>query len=114
LSLDRITRLLNNLGFSTLDAKVYVYIAKLGPLSNEEIASRLEITLERLNPILEELMKKGVITPSLKNQLVYNALSFEDLLDGFIKFEIKQAEEIKKNHQQLISTWKNITRINNE
>jgi len=110
-SLNRITKLLNALGFSTLDAKVFIYIAKLGPLSNEDIANRLGITFEQLNPILEELTKKGVITSTLKNQRVYSALSFEDLLNEFIKLEINQAEEIRMNHQKLISTWKNLTRI---
>lgn len=112
MSLNRITNLLNVLGFSTLDAKVFIYIAKLGPLTNEDIANRLEITLEQLNPILQELKKKGVITSSLKNQLVYSALSFEDILDEFIKSEINQAEELRMNYQQLILAWKNLTRIN--
>ena len=114
MSLDRIAKLLNNLGFSTLDVKVYVYIAKLGPLSNEEIANHLGIRLEQLDPILQKLTKKGVITSTLRNQPVYSALSFEELLDEYIKSEINQAEEITKNHQQLIATWKNLTRINDE
>jgi sugar-specific transcriptional regulator TrmB len=99
------------LGFSTLDAKVYVYIAKLGPLSNKEIASHLGIESEQLNPVLRRLTDKGVITSTSRNQEVYSALSFEDLLNEFIKMEINQAEDIKKNHQQLISTWKSVTRI---
>jgi sugar-specific transcriptional regulator TrmB len=106
LSQNRIAKLLNALGFSNIDAKIYIYIAKLGPLSNEEIARRLEIAVEKLNPILEELVKKRVISPILKNQLVYNALSFEELLDNLIKSETVQAEEITKNHQQLVAIWK--------
>jgi sugar-specific transcriptional regulator TrmB len=102
------------LGFSALAVRVYVYIAKLGPLSNEEIACRLGITFEQLNPILQELTKKGVITSILKKQIVYKALQFEDLLDEFIKSEMNQAEEIRMNYQQLILTWKKLTRINDE
>jgi sugar-specific transcriptional regulator TrmB len=104
--------LLNALGFSSLEAKVYIYIAKLGPLSNQEIASQLDIKLEYIYQILEELVRKGVITPTIKNELNYTALPFEELIENFIKSEIDQTEEVAKNHQQLISTWKNLTRIN--
>lgn len=114
MSLYRITKLLNALGFSNLEAKVYIYVAKLGPLSNEEIASRVEITLEQLVPILEALAKKGVITPIVQNQLVYSALSFENLLDELIKSEIDQTQKIENNHQELISLWKNTLKIDGE
>lgn len=114
MSLYRIIKLLNALGFSSLEAKVYIYIAKLGPLSNEDIASRVEITLEQLVPILEALVKKGVISPTVQNQLVYNALSFEQLLDELIKSEIDQTQKIENTHQQLISLWKNTLKINEE
>ena len=112
MSLNRITKLLNALGFSNIDAEIYIYIAKLGPLSDEEIANRLKLKLERIVPILEELVKKGVIIPTIKNKKVYSSLSFEELLDEFVKFEISKAEEIRKNNQKLISTWKNLTEIN--
>ncbi|HLN88779.1 MAG TPA: helix-turn-helix domain-containing protein [Candidatus Binatia bacterium] len=111
MSLNRITQLLDLLGFSALDVKVYIYIAKLGPLTNEEIASRVGIPFEQLNPVLQKLTKKRVITSMLKNHLVYSALPFENLIDEFIKSEINQAEEIRMNHQQLISAWKNLTKI---
>lgn len=112
MSLDRITRLLNALGFSIIEAKVYIYVAKLGPLSNEEIASQLDVKPMDLCQILEELVKKGVITPTIKNELRYTALPFEELIDNLIKTEIDQTKEVKKNHQELILTWKKMTRIN--
>lgn len=112
MSLCRITKLLSDLGFSSLEAKVYIYIAKLGPLSNEEIASQLDIKLEDICQILEDLLKKGVITLTIKNQFSYTALPFEELIDNFIKCEIDQTEDVTKNLQQLIETWKNLTRIN--
>jgi sugar-specific transcriptional regulator TrmB len=114
LSLNRITRLLNALGFSSIEAKVYIYVAKLGPLSNEEIASQLDIKLMDLCQILEGLIKKGIIIPTIKNELSYTALPFEELIDNFIRTEIDQTEEVTKNHQQLISTWKSLTRVNEE
>ncbi len=114
LSLNRITKLLNALGFSSLEAKVYIYVAKLGPLSNEEIASQLDIKLIDLCQILEGLVKRGVITPTLKNELSYTALPFEELIDSLVKTEIYRNEEVIRNHQQLIATWKNLTRINEE
>ena len=114
MSLNRITKLLNALGFSSLEAKVYIYIAKLGPLSNDEIASQLDIKLANLHQILEGLVKKGVVMPTVKNELSYTAVPFEELIDNFIKDEIDQTEELAKNHQQLISTWKDLTKINED
>ncbi len=114
MSLNRITRLLNALGFSSLEAKVYIYVAKLGPLSNEEIASQLDIKLLNLHQILDGLVKKGVVMPTIKNELSYTALPFEELIENFIRDEIDQTEEVTKNHQQLISTWKSLTRISEE
>jgi sugar-specific transcriptional regulator TrmB len=106
--------LLNTLGFSTLEAKVYIYVAKLGPLSNKEIASQLDIKLMDLCQILGGLVKRGIIIPTIKNEFSYTALPFEELIDNFIRTEIDQTEEVTKNHQQLISTWKTLTRINVE
>jgi sugar-specific transcriptional regulator TrmB len=114
LSLNRITKLLKALGFSSLEAKVYIYVAKIGPLSNEEIASQLDIKLMDLSQILEGLVRRGVITPIIKNELSYTALPFEELLENFIRAEIDQTEEVTKNHQELILTWKNLTRISEE
>jgi sugar-specific transcriptional regulator TrmB len=114
LSYNRITKLLSALGFSNLDAKIYIYVAKLGPLSDEEIAERLEIGMEQVVPILGELVKRGVITPVLQNQLVYSALSFEDLLDELIESEIIQTGEIKNNRHQLISFWRNTLKVNED
>jgi sugar-specific transcriptional regulator TrmB len=112
LSLYRITKLLNALGFSSLEAKVYIYVAKLGPLSNEEIASQLDIKLIDLCQILEQLVKMGVITPTIKNELSYTALPFEELIENFVKTEIDRNEEVMRNQHQLIATWKNLTQIN--
>ena len=114
MSLNRITKLLNALGFSNLEAKVYIYVSKLGPLLNEEIASQLDIKLMDLCQILDRLVKRGVITPTIVNELSYTALPFEELLDTFVRTEIDRNEEVMRNHQQLISTWKNLTRINEE
>jgi sugar-specific transcriptional regulator TrmB len=114
LSLNRITRLLNALGFSSLEAKVYIYVAKLGPLSNEEIAGQLDIKLSKLHQILDGLVKKGVVMPTIKSELSYTALPFEELIENFIRTEIDQTEEVTKNHQDLILTWKNLTRISEE
>lgn len=111
MSLNRITMLLNTLGFSSLGAKVYIYVAKRGPLSNKEIANQLDIKLIDLCQILEGLVKRGFIIPTIKNEFSYTALPFEELIDNFIRTEIDQTEEVIKNHQQLISTWKTLTRI---
>ena len=112
MSLNRITKLLNSLGFSSLEAKVYINIAKLGPLSNDEIASQLDIKQGDLHQILEALLKKGVVLPGIKNELSYTAVPFEELIESFIKDEIDQTEELTKNHQKLISIWKDLTKIN--
>lgn len=114
MSQKRITKLLKNLGFSNLDTIVYIFIAKLGPLSKEEIGNRLGIESEQLNQTLKNLTEKRVITLTQNKQPVYTALAFESLIDEYIKLEIKQAEDIKKNHQQLISTWRSLTKMNEE
>lgn len=106
--------MLNALGFSNLEAKVYIYVAKVGPLSNEEIASQLDIKLMDLYQILERLVKRGVLTPTIVNELSYTALPFEELINTFVRTEVDRNEEVMRNYQQLISTWKNLTRINEE
>jgi len=52
--------------------------------------------------------------PTIKNELSYTALPFEELIENFIRTEIDQTEEVAKNHQDLILTWKNLTRISEE
>jgi sugar-specific transcriptional regulator TrmB len=103
LSLKRVLKTLESLGLSEAEAKVYVYLAKVGPSQAKDVSSGLKMTIQQLRPALNSLKKKGIVTCKFETATVFAALPFEGLLNLFMELGVKQQkniEEIKKRISQ--------------
>jgi sugar-specific transcriptional regulator TrmB len=113
LSLERVLKTLESFGLSRMDAEVYVYLAKKGPQKGLDIADALKIRKQQLNFILKNLQSKGVVTASPEHPALFSAVAFEKALDLLVEANMEQAKAIKETKEELLSSWRNMTRQDN-
>jgi sugar-specific transcriptional regulator TrmB len=110
LSLERVLKTLEGFGLSRMDAKVYVYLAKKGPKKGRELANALQVTKQQLYPSLKNLKNKGVVTASLERPALFSAVAFEKVVELLIKIKVEQAKAIKETKEELLSSWRSMTK----
>ena len=108
MSLERILQLLKSLGFSRVEAEVYVYLAKTGPTKAKDLKIGLRMTKQQLYPALLGLKKKRIVTSRPERTALFSALTFEELLNRYVKTNLDQAEIIKETKEELLANWKNM------
>jgi sugar-specific transcriptional regulator TrmB len=105
LSLERVLQLIKRLGFSRVEAEVYVHLAKAGPKSSKDIAEGLNFNPQQLHLVLKSLQDKGAVKTSRRRTILFSALAFEELLASFVETNINQAQVIQKTKQDLLASW---------
>jgi sugar-specific transcriptional regulator TrmB len=103
-----------NLGFTEIDANVYIHLTKEGPKKISEIANALEMYRKRLHHVLKKLQSKGVIRSSQECPDTFLAVSFDKVLDIYIKANIEEAKTLMQNKEDLLSSWRSITEKDKE
>ena len=74
MSLERVLKTLENLGFTKGEAELYVYLSKKGPLEEEVLLDSLKITKKKLDVQLKNLDKKGIIEVSREQPALFLSL----------------------------------------
>jgi len=113
LSLERVLKILESSGFTSDEAKVYVYLAKRGSQTAKEITLGLKISGKKLIPILCSLRDKGIVVSCLKHRTQFLALSIEKVLDIQVKKTVNQAKSIEEAKEELIACWQKMGTQNN-
>jgi predicted transcriptional regulator len=103
LSLERVIKALVSLDLSRIDAEVYVFLAKKGPLTVETLEKFLNYSKNKIISSLKTLTFKKLITQEVKE---YVALPFEEALELLILQEKEKAKVLQENRESLIDTWK--------
>jgi sugar-specific transcriptional regulator TrmB len=106
-------KILFDLGFTETEASVYVYLTKQGPEKAGVIGNALNLYKQRLYRSLRKMQREGVIEASGYPAL-FSAVPFEKVLDLVIKSNIEEAERMKQNKEELLSSWQSITHNNSE
>jgi sugar-specific transcriptional regulator TrmB len=109
MSQEKVLKTLANLGFADWDAKVYVLLAKRGPIKARDAAKALKISKQRLYPLLKKLQSKGIVNSTLERPARFTAVEFEKVLDSFLKARMEQARRIQKNKKEILADWQSIT-----
>jgi sugar-specific transcriptional regulator TrmB len=102
------------LGFTEIEADVYIHLTREGPKKISEIATALELYRRRLHHVLKKLQSKGIIRSSQECPNTFLAVSFNKVLDIFIKANIEEAKRMMQNKEELLSSWRSLTEIGNE
>ena len=106
MSLDRIYKVLIDLGLSETDSRVYLYIAINGPLKVKTIIEELKINKQQLYPILKKLCNKNIIAQTNTRPSIVTAISFEIVLELLINSKIEKSKRIQEKKKELLSNWK--------
>lgn len=110
MSLNRIIKTLENFGLTRIDAEVYVYLAKKGPLMVDEVAIALKLNKQKLWSTLRNLQNKGIVTKS--HLAVFSAMNFEDFLNFYIKLNVEKAQILDKSKEELLTSWRSMLKQN--
>jgi sugar-specific transcriptional regulator TrmB len=100
-----IIKTLATLGLSLVDAKIYYLIASNGPLNAKKIADMLKLSRQQVYRALRRLQNRGLINSTLNRSAIFSALTFEEVLDLFMKEKWKEASALSKRRDELLSDW---------
>jgi sugar-specific transcriptional regulator TrmB len=107
-SQEKVLKTLVSLGLTQWDAKVYILLAKRGPIKASDAAKALKISKQRLYPIIKNLQSKGIVNATLERPARFSAVPFEKVLDLFVKAKMEQARRIQRNKDEILSDWQSI------
>jgi sugar-specific transcriptional regulator TrmB len=113
MSLKRVLETLKSIGLSHVESEVYVYLAKVGPSRARDVVSALKVSKKQLYPSLRSLERKGIVTSKPEHTTLFSALTFEELINRYVKLNVEQAEITKKTKQELLNSWRNMANKNN-
>ena len=106
MSQEQVLKTLIDLGLTRLDSQVYIYLAKKGPQKGQEISKGLKIQKQQLYRSLKNLQGKGIVESSLKHPAQFSAVSFDKVVDIFVKAKMAEANRIQENKEEILASWK--------
>jgi sugar-specific transcriptional regulator TrmB len=98
-----VKKALVGLGLSRVEAEVYVFLAKKGPLTVDTLEKFLNYNKNKIISSLKTLTVKKLVSSEPKR---YVALPFEEALELLIEQEKEKAKTLQDNRDSLIDTWK--------
>ena len=108
MSQQKILNTLQNLGFSSLDAQVYLFLGKKGQRKVSELVQALKIPKQQLYAILKNLQSRGIINSTLEHPAKFSTEPFEKVLDLFVKSRMEEAQLIQSSKSQILTDWQQI------
>ena len=106
MSLERVLRLLQDLGLSKDEAEVYVYLAKKGPQTIKILLEDLKKNRDEVVKALKGLEEKQITTRKSKRSTLFLALPFEKLLTNYAKIRVNQAKRIEQTRLSFLADWR--------
>lgn len=91
------------MGLTRVQAEVYVYLAKKGPKTIDYLIKTLLYNRREIEESLKILQFKGLLT---RNQVLFCALPFEEVLTLLIETRKEQAQVVTKKKEELLVNWK--------
>jgi sugar-specific transcriptional regulator TrmB len=108
LSEEQMLKTLAGLGLSRLDFQVYIRLAKKGPQKGRDLLKGLGLQKQLLYRSLKALQSKGIVHATLEYPATFSAVSFDKVVDIFIKTKISEAQLIQESKEELLAYWKTI------
>jgi sugar-specific transcriptional regulator TrmB len=103
-----VTKTLESLGLSHLEAQVYVFLGKRGPQKAKDIKGALKIPKQQLYLVLKTLQGRSIVCATIEHPAKFSAVSFEKVLDLFVKAKTKELQRIQEDQPQILSDWQSI------
>lgn len=112
MSKDWILKTLIDIGLRRLDAEVYVFLVKHGPIKGKKLATTLTLSNQQLYRSLKNLQIRGMITTTEKRPCQFSAVPFEKVLDLLSMKKEGQAKALEKVRPDLLESWHKIIENN--
>jgi sugar-specific transcriptional regulator TrmB len=109
MSQEQVLKTLMALGLTRLDSEVYIFLSKKGPLKGIEITSGLKAQKQPLYRSLKNLQSKGIVTSTLEHPSRFTAVSFDKVVDMFIKTKMAEAQSMQENKSEILAHWQAIS-----
>ena len=103
-----VLKILMEFGLSKIDAQVYIYLAKKGPQTRENIASALNINKQRSYRCLKSLQTKGIVNATFARSTSFSPVPIEKVIDLLIKTKRNQAQNIQQNKEEILTIWESL------
>lgn len=97
-----IERVLEKLGLSEKEAKVYLASLELGPASVQQIATKADILRPTTYLILESMLKKGLMTTAEKGKKTLFTAEPPEQLDKFLDHQVHALEDVRADLQKVL------------
>ena len=106
--LDKIQDVLLKFGLSPNQAKVYIYLAKVGPKPAAEVVKALRFPRTETYFILGALQERGIVNETLSSPAKFVPLPLEQTVLSMIDEEKEKINTLSKQAEELFDLWKQI------
>ncbi len=100
-----IERILNELGLSAKEAKLYLYLGKSGPQKASVISRSLGIHKVEVYRYLKNLENKDIVESTLERPTRFVATPFEQVLDSLISSRRKTTAVLLEQKENILRQW---------
>lgn len=101
---------LRKFGLTEKEGEIYIFLTKRGAQKTGQIAGQLKKNKGLVYRILKSLQKKGLVEATLEHPTRFTAVSFEKIIDSFIKSKREEVKNVEESKRDLISDWNKISR----
>jgi len=108
MSLNRIIQVLEEIGLTQIEARIYVYLDDKEAVNEKELFKKFNLNSRTLNKYLCNLENRGLVISEIDAFKNFSAVPFEDVLNVIIEKKVKKSKEIIETKKQIISVWKSI------
>ncbi len=98
--------ILQKLGLTQKESKVYLYLNKNGSKKAKEITQNQKIPRTQTYHLLTALQNKGMVTVISDKITKFEGIEFEKVLDILINNELKRIEDLQLMRSELSELWK--------
>ncbi len=96
------TKVLENIGLTNGEIRVYLALIKLGPSTSGPITDKSKVSSSKIYNILERLMQKGIVSYIIKEKTRYYKAEDQIKLKDYINEKEKKLQEQKREIDKLI------------
>ena len=97
---------LERIGLKSEEVEIYLLLIKNGSQKGSNIAKILKINRRQLYRSLKILQNKGMVKAISKSPAQFSAVSFDKVLDVFIRMNKAEANRIEQYKEELLSKWR--------
>jgi PAS domain S-box-containing protein len=103
-----VSETLRGLGLTERDSEVFIFLAKKGPVLARDMLRTMGINKAQLYRSLKNLQGKGIAESTLELPARFTAVSFEQVLDLFIKTKKDETRRIEERREVVLAHWRSL------